>query len=61
MPDKRLGWLDVSLDTRHGRIRSAWHYEGDAVRCEITTPVEAEITVGGKTKLVAPGNYTFWG
>lgn len=27
-PDKRLDWLSVSLDTRHGKIVSAWKKRG---------------------------------
>ena len=60
-PDKRLGWIDVSLSTRHGQIRSAWRYVGDSVRFEITTPVESEIVIGDRRETVMPGTYTYWG
>lgn len=58
--DKRLKWLEASLDTRHGRVRSAWYVEGDKVRYEIETPVEAKVMIGGKLQDVKPGRYIFW-
>ncbi len=60
-PDKRLGWIDVTLNTRHGQIRSAWKYVDDQVRFEITTPVRSEIVIGDKKETVEPGSYTYWG
>lgn len=60
-PDKRLEWIDVTFSTKHGEIRSAWKYVGNMVRYEITTPVESEIVIGGKTEIVKPGTYTYWG
>ena len=60
-PDARLGWLDVSIDTRHGRIASKWTCTEMGTRYEIATPVEADITIDGTTVTVGPGDYTFWG
>lgn len=60
-PNKGLGWIDVTLSTKHGQIRSAWKYVGDMVRYEITTPVESEIVIGDKSEIVKPGTYTYWG
>ena len=60
-PDKRLGWLDASIDTRHGRIASKWTWGEQGVRYEITTPVDADITIDGKTFAVGSGSYTLWG
>lgn len=51
--DERLDWLKVSLETRHGLVRSEWKKDGDQWRFEIETPVEAEIVIG-KTKYKAP-------
>ena len=48
MPDRRLGWLRVELETKHGRISSAWTYEGDEVRYEIHTPVPTRIFIDGE-------------
>lgn len=48
-PDKRLGHLDVSINTKHGLLRSYWQYQSDgSVRYEITTPTDAEIIIDGK-------------
>lgn len=60
VPERRLGWLEASVDTRHGLIRSKWSYEGGSIRFEIETAVPASIRIGGISREVAPGTYTFW-
>jgi alpha-L-rhamnosidase len=59
VPDKRLGSINVSLDTEYGTIKSAWHYEGDKVCYEITTSVKATIIINGEKHLVVSGTYYF--
>ena len=59
-PDRRLGWLEASIDTRCGQVRSSWRYEEDKVRFEIDTPVEAEIAIGGESRSVPAGSYIFF-
>lgn len=59
-PDKRLDWLSVSLDTRHGKIVSAWKKAGDEWRYEITTPVDAVVMIAGKERMVGKGTYIFY-
>lgn len=58
-PDERLGWLRAELDTAHGKIVSAWSYEDDRIRYEITVPVAAEIEINGQTYPVDAGSYLF--
>ena len=58
-PDERLGWLDASINSRHGKIRSFWKYEGGKVRYEITVPVDAEIVIDGQVRRVPAGTYVF--
>lgn len=60
-PDRRLGWLDVSLETRHGRVRSKWSYEGNIVRYEISVDMQSVIKIGTREIQVEPGIYLFWG
>ena len=60
-PDARLGWLDVSIDTRHGRVASRWTCDAEGVRYEIETPVPATVVIDGEAREVSPGRYTFWG
>lgn len=60
MPDRRLGWLRVELETKHGRISSAWTYEGDEVRYEIHTPVPTRIFIDGEESTVKAGAYIFY-
>lgn len=60
-PDHRLEWLEASIETRHGMVSSRWIHCDGAVRYEITTPVPAQIVIGGKEHRVEAGEYTFWG
>ena len=59
-PDSRLGWLDVSIDTRHGFVRSAWYCEEKRIRYEIETPVAASIEIGGEIHRVSAGRYMYF-
>ena len=59
-PDRRLTWLEAAIDTRQGVVSSRWNKEGDSIRYTITTPVPAEIVIGGKVNRVNPGSYVFW-
>jgi len=59
-PDARLDWLEASIDTRHGLIRSQWKKLEGRWRYEIVTPVEAEIVIAGQTHSVPAGEYCFY-
>ena len=59
-PDRRLGWLDVSIDTRQGTVRSCWRYEEDKIRFEIDTPVETQVVIAGKEQTVPAGSYVLF-
>ena len=59
-PDKRLDWLEASVETRHGLVRSRWEKQGSLRRYEIETPVEAEIVIDGRKTLCRPGRYIFF-
>ena len=59
-PDKRLDWLEASVETRHGLVRSRWEKQRDMWRYEIETPVEAEIVIDGRKTLCRPGRYIFF-
>ena len=58
--DKRLEWLEASIDTRHGLIRSKWSWVDGRLRYEMDTPVPAKIIINGKESCVAAGSYVFW-
>lgn len=58
-PDPRLNSLCAVLDTVHGRIRSSWKYTEQGIRYEIDTPVQTEIILGGKSRIVEKGRYLF--
>lgn len=65
-PDGRLGWLEASLETRHGKITSGWSYEsiaeagGMGIRYEIEAEMPAVIVINEKEYQVKPGKYIFW-
>lgn len=60
IPDARLEWFEASLDTAYGIITSKWVKEKERFRYDITTPVEAVITIAGKMKTVPAGSYVFY-
>lgn len=59
-PDNRLDWLEASIETRKGTVRSLWKQEEGRIRYEITTPSPAEIVIAGKTMEVEAGDYIFY-
>lgn len=60
LPDERLGWLKCSYQSRRGLIRSEWSQENGMWRYEIETPVDAIITIAGKSHSVKKGTYLFF-
>lgn len=59
-PDPRLEWLGASLKTQAGEIESVWRRTEGGFRYEISTPVPAEIEIGGKIYKVKAGRYTMY-
>ena len=59
-PDPRVGWLRAELQTRHGRIRASWRYEGEQIRYELDTPVPTLVELGEEERYLEPGSYCFW-
>ncbi len=60
-PDKRLGWLSVSINTRQGEVKSSWEVVGNEVRYEIMTPTKTTIIIDDSITKVCAGNYVFFG
>lgn len=61
LPDARLDWLEASVETRRGLIRSAWKKQDGRWRYEIETPVTADIVIDGRKRQVEKGSYIFYG
>ncbi len=59
IPDKRLGWLDVSFQSGYGTIRSSWSFDGNTPRYNISVPVDATVIIGDKTYHLEKGCYLF--
>ncbi|HIX78097.1 MAG TPA: family 78 glycoside hydrolase catalytic domain, partial [Candidatus Fusicatenibacter merdavium] len=60
-PDHRLGWLEASIETRNGAVRSRWEYRENQVRYEIEAEMPATVVIDGIEHQVPAGNYIFWG
>lgn len=61
-PNKELGFVDASIESRNGFVRSAWYYKGDTVYYEIEIPegVTATLTLpSGKTRELSSGIHHF--
>lgn len=59
-PDARLKYLEGSLETKHGVIKSKWSYMTNGLRYDIETPCDTEIIINGVSRTVKPGKYTFF-
>lgn len=58
-PDARLGWIEASLRTPRGLIRSAWKYADGRCTWKFTVPpgARARVRVNGTDSLYSGGNY----
>lgn len=59
--DRRLEWLDASIETRCGLVQSKWQWINDKIRYSFTVPSEALIIINEKKYQVTKGEYIFWG
>ena len=61
-PDKRIGFMKASVDSRQGMVSSHWYYKGDNVHFEFEIPENtvAEITLpNGTHETVGGGKYLY--
>ena len=61
-PDRSLGFVDASVDTKYGTVRVHWYYKEDRVAYEIDIPSGAcaILTLPGRTPATLPsGSYLF--
>jgi len=58
--DDRLDWLEASIDTRKGTVRSKWSKQENFWRYEITTPVETKIIIEDREYDVTAGTHLFF-
>lgn len=59
-PDRRLEWLESSIETKDGVIFSRWEYRNGGIRYEISVPAKARILLGSEEKTVEKGAYVFF-
>ncbi|MGI5894851.1 MAG: family 78 glycoside hydrolase catalytic domain [Candidatus Merdivicinus sp.] len=58
-PDRRLGQMTASIDSRYGLICSEWKYENGKIYYTVTVPRKAAICIAGNVKHVDAGTYHF--
>ena len=62
VPDKRLGFVNCSIDTPSGRLESNWYYSGDSICFEFSVPDDTQATIvltDGRRYAVGSGKYNF--
>ena len=62
IPDRRLGRVDCSIDTPHGRVESHWYYRDDTLNFEFSIPrgVKADVILpNGAEYRVSGGTYHY--
>ena len=62
IPDKRLGFVECSLETDIGTVESKWKYDGDTLRFDFKVPngSEAEIRLpDGQNYFVGGGDHSY--
>ena len=60
VPDNRLDFMETSIETRRGIVRTKWSKQEDFWRYEVTTPVDAEVVIGKEKYEVNAGTYLFF-
>lgn len=63
IPDRRLGFADVGIETIRGELSVKWRYDGDTVIYDICVPdgTRADICIDEVTRSVTGGSYKFYG
>jgi len=57
--DRRLGFVEASIETKFGKVLSKWTIDGDKVKYEFEVPNTAVIIIAGERKEVGKGKHTF--
>ena len=58
--DKRLGFVEASIDTKFGKVSSKWTFVEDAIKYEFEVPNTATIILDGNSWEVTKGKYIKW-
>ena len=57
--DKRLNFLEASINTKFGRVYSKWLIDGDKIKYDFEIPNTATIIIDGKSQEVKKGKFSF--
>ena len=61
-PERKMGFAKAAIETKYGKLMSAWHYNGNEIRYDFSIPegVTAELTLpGGLKKTLTAGEHLF--
>ena len=62
MPDPRIRWANMEMDSASGIYRVSWRYEGNDLHYEISVPFDCEaqlILPDGRQETLSAGSYAF--
>ncbi len=62
LPDPRLRWARMEMDSASGRYEVAWRYDGEKLSYNVTVPFDCEaqlILLDGRTEILTAGSYAF--
>lgn len=58
-PNKRIEWVEASVDTKFGIVRSKWYYENGKVHYEFDVPNSATLILNDEQMHLGRGKYIF--
>ena len=59
IPDGRMKYLEASIETKYGVVRSKWYYENGKARYEFDVPTTATALIDGQEYGLEKGSYVF--
>lgn len=57
--DRRLAWVEASVDTKFGTVRSKWYDKDGKIYYEFDVPNHATLILNGEKRQLNRGSYTF--
>ena len=62
VPNKKIGYADVGIETKSGELSVRWAFDGDMIRYDIEVPEKtvADILLPGVKTTVSGGTYTYY-
>ena len=58
-PTDKIDHLGALIETKYGKVSSAWRHQEGKIRYEIEIPTKAKVVIEGKEYHLTKGKYTF--